>query len=96
LIENFNKINKNTKSDRFKGKKFLKEIFLWLKQEGKNKKPFLIESKMAEKVREYWENNKVRTSFPPQITIDLDKLYRKLEENKIINNKKNLYLKQIY
>ena len=47
-----------------------------------------MKSKMAEKVREYWENNKVRTSLPPQITIDLDKLYQKLEENKIINNKK--------
>jgi len=47
-----------------------------------------MKSKMAEKVREHWENNKVRTSLPPQITIDLDKLYRKLEENKIINNKK--------
>lgn len=88
LIESLNKINKDTKSDRFKGKKFLKEILLWLKQEGKNKTPSFMESKMAEKVREYWENNKVRTSLPPQITIDLDKLYRKLEENKIINNKK--------
>jgi group II intron reverse transcriptase/maturase len=88
LIENLNKINKNTKSDRFKGKKFLKEILLWLKREGKNKKPSFIRSKMAEKVQEYWENNKVRTSLPPQITIDLDKLYHKLEENKIIDNKK--------
>lgn len=88
LTENLNKINKNTKSDRFKGKKFLEEILPWLKQEGKNKKPSLMKSQMAEKVREYWENNKVRTSLPPQITIDLDKLYRKLEENKVINNKK--------
>ena len=47
-----------------------------------------MKSKMAEKVQEYWEINKVRTSLPPQITIDLDKLYKKLEENKIINNKK--------
>ena len=45
-------------------------------------------SQMTEKVREHWENNKVKTSLPPQITIDLNKLYRKLEENKIINNKK--------
>lgn len=89
LIENLNKINKNIKSDRFKGKKFLEEILLWLKKEEKNKKPSLMESQMAKKVREYWENNKVRTSLPPQITIDLDKLYRKLEENKVINNKKN-------
>jgi len=89
LIKNIiNTINKNIKSDRFKGKKFLKEILFWLKKEGKNKKPTLIKSKMAEKVREHWENNRVRTSLPPQITIDLDKLYRKLEENKIINNKK--------
>jgi len=88
LKKNLNKINKDTKSDRFKGKKFLKEILLWLKEEGKNKEPSLMKSKMAEKVREHWENNKVRTSLPPQITIDLDKLYRKLEENKIINNKK--------
>ena len=88
LIENLNKINKNTKSDRFKGKKFLKEVLLWLKKEGENKKPTFMKSKMAEKVREHWENNKVRTSLPPQITIDLDKLYRRLEENKIINNKK--------
>ena len=88
VTENLNKINKNTKSDRVKEKKFLEEILLWLKQEGKNKKPSFMKSQMAEKVREYWENNKVRTSLPPQITIDLDKLYRKLEENKIINNKK--------
>jgi hypothetical protein len=47
-----------------------------------------MKSKMVEKVREYSENNKVRTSLPPQITIDLDKLYSKLEKNKIINNKK--------
>lgn len=88
LIENLNKINKNTKSARFKGKKFLKEILYWLKQEVKNKKTSFMKSKMAEKVQEYWEINKVRTSLPPQITIDLDKLYKKLEENKIINNKK--------
>lgn len=88
LKKNLNKINKDTKSDRFKGKKFLKEILLWLKEEGKNKEPSLMKSKMAEKIREHWDNNKVRTSLPPQITIDLDKLYRKLEENKIINNKK--------
>jgi group II intron reverse transcriptase/maturase len=88
LKENLNKINKNIKSDCFKGKKFLKEILLWLKKEGKNKKSSLMVSKMVEKVREHWKNNKVRTSLPPQITIDLDKLYRRLEENKIINNKK--------
>lgn len=51
LTENLNKINKNTKSGRFKGKKFLEEIFLWLKQEGKNKKPSLMKSQMVEKVR---------------------------------------------
>nr|AVR57719.1 hypothetical protein [Halamphora calidilacuna] len=88
LIDKLNKIDKDTKSERFKGKKFLKEVLYWLRQEGKNKKPSLMKSNMAEKVREYWENNKVRTSLPPQITIDLDKLYKKLEENKIINNKK--------
>jgi hypothetical protein len=88
LIENLNKINKTTKSDRFKGKKFLKETLYWLKQKGKNKKPSFMKSKIAEKVQEYWEINKVKTSLPPQITIDLDKLYKKLEENKIINNKK--------
>lgn len=47
-----------------------------------------MNSKMAEKVREHWENNKVRTALSLQITIDLDKLYKKLEQNKIINNKK--------
>ena len=88
LRKNLNTINKNTKSDRFKGKKFLKEILFWLKKEEKNKEPSLMKSKMTEKVREHWENNKVRTSLPPQITIDLDKLYHKLEKNKIINNKK--------
>lgn len=88
LRESLNKINRDIKSDKSKGKKILKEVLLWLKQEGKNKKPSFMKSKMAKKVREYWENNKVRTSLPPQITIDLDKLYRKLEENKIINNKK--------
>lgn len=88
LINHLNEINKNTKSDRFKGKKFLKEILYYLKQEGKNKKPCFMISKMAERVREYWDTNKVKTSLPPQITIDLDKLYQKLEENKIINNKK--------
>jgi retron-type reverse transcriptase len=88
LKENLNKINRDTKSDRFKGKKFLKEILLWLKEEEKNTEPSLIKSKSIEKIREHWENNRVRTSLPPQITIDLDKLYRKLEENKIINSKK--------
>lgn len=88
LRKNLNIIHKNTKSDRLKGRKFLKEILFWLKKEGINKKPSLMRSKTAEKVREHWENNKVRNSLPPQITIDLDKLYHKLEKNKIINNKK--------
>lgn len=88
LKEKLNQINKDTYNERFKGKKFLKEILYWLKEEGQNKEPSVMNSKMAEKVREHWENNKVRTSLPPQITIDLDKLYKKLEQNKIINNKK--------
>jgi hypothetical protein len=88
LKKNLNKINKDIKSDRFKGKKFLKEILFWLKKEGKNKKPFFIKTKIVGKVLKYQKNNKVRASLSPQITIDLDKLYSKLEENKIINNKK--------
>lgn len=88
LKEKLNQINKETSHERFKGKKFLKEILYWLKEEGRNKEPSLMNSKMAEKVREHWENNRVRTALPPQITIDLDKLYKKLEQNKIINNKK--------
>lgn len=88
LKKNLDKIHKHIKSDCFKGEKFVKEVLFLLKEENKNKKPFLMKSKVVAKIREHGENNKVRTSLPPQITIDLDKLYCKLEENRIINSKK--------
>lgn len=77
-----------TFKDRCKGKKILKEVLYWLKEKGRTKESLFINSKMVEKIRKHGENNRVRTSLSPQIAINLDKLYRKLEQNKIINSKK--------